>query len=488
MAPLLLVLRPASVLADKPFVEDSYYALTVARNLGTGLGMTSDGERPANGFQPLWVVLNAPLYAVAGGAREGTLRLVLAFQGALIAASAWFAAGLARSLCGGDAVRGRRAAWIAGAAWLASPHLWRQSWNGLETGLYLAALGAVWTAYLRMDRTRVRSWLLFGALCGLSVLARIDAVFLVILLSGAELLRGSPERPGRIARAAAVGGAALLVSSWWWIWNLHVSGSVMPTSGQATGGSHWGEWSSVKLLLDAAGAGLAPPLWAWSFGGEPMSWARIAAGAGVLALAVRWAMRQAREPDGGSRAAWLGVSALFAAALGVWYLASSRMNFFYPRYMSSCAVLGVPVLAAWIASLRPVAAAERVLAPAAALAAAACASGMAAAVNSPDRRAGNVMLTEQTALVRKHVPPGEGVAAFQSGTLGYFVDRVVNLDGKLNADLATKGSDFRAHLRERGIRWFCDDATLCRLIRREVPGETWSRVDALGQFELWRRE
>ena len=48
------------------------------------------------------------------------------------------------------------------------------------------------------------------------------------------------------------------------------------------------------------------------------------------------------------------------------------------------------------------------------------------------------------------------VAAGQTGTLGYFRDHVVNVDGKVNAEALRYQDNMVAYLDREGIRWFCD--------------------------------
>src|SRR3954451_11852932 len=66
---------PADTLARVLPTEDAFYALSVSRHVAIGDGITADGLRDTTGFQPLWVALNVPLYAVAGGDRYLGLRL-----------------------------------------------------------------------------------------------------------------------------------------------------------------------------------------------------------------------------------------------------------------------------------------------------------------------------------------------------------------------------------------------------------------------------
>ena len=58
--------------------------------------------------------------------------------------------------------------------------------------------------------------------------------------------------------------------------------------------------------------------------------------------------------------------------------------------------------------------------------------------------ASSPMYAVQLPLVREGVPDGEVVAAGQSGTLGYFRDNVLNLDGKVNPEAL----QYRGRMRE----------------------------------------
>ena len=478
-ASLSLVTRDAAALPDKPFVEDAFYALSVSRQIGAGHGFTIDGVQATNGVQPLYVVLMAPLYWMTGGERTGTLRLVLGFEWLCWTAAAFGAARLARRWWGSQSAP---PAWLTPAAilaWAGSVHLWRQSLNGLETGLDLALLTWTCVTYLGMDRTRTAAYVRFGVLLGVLVLARIDAVFLVILFAAAELARTGG--PSRLARAAMVSLVAAALSSPWWIYNYAAFGSIMPTSGQATAGSHFGEWGSERLLLDAAAAGFAPFAWFARWEGAAAQVLRAILAVAIVFAACRIASKRRRDDP--SLAALTVVWLAFVASLAVWYLCRSRMNFFYPRYLVPAAVLGVPVAVAAAARL---AAGRDWLAVAAALplTVASCVCPWFAADG-----AGNGMYRDQLQLVLRSVPATDRVAAQQSGTLGYFRDGVVNLDGKVNPEILAQRGRIEPWLEKEDLRWFCDNRSLVRgALGKDPAAHGWREVASSGQFVLYRRE
>jgi hypothetical protein len=100
--------------------------------------------------------------------------------------------------------------------------------------------------------------------------------------------------------------------------------------------------------------------------------------------------------------------------------------------------------------------------------------------------AGNTMYSQQLPLVRRHVPEEAYVAAAQSGTLGYFRSRVVNLDGKVNAEALRFQNNMWLYLQHREIPWFCDWPSCVRKYLGSDPEAIgWHRVEQEGDFVLY---
>ena len=132
VAALTLALRPDATVFMKPFSEDGYYSLAVARNIAAGHGLTIDGVTQTNGIQPLLTVIQAGLFWIAGGNDLVALRLVLILYwllylgtGALIG---WIAAEALPD------AEGRRTRALATALlYLGASYLFLHHFNGLET-------------------------------------------------------------------------------------------------------------------------------------------------------------------------------------------------------------------------------------------------------------------------------------------------------------------------------------------------------------------
>lgn len=111
---------------------------------------------------------------------------------------------------------------------------------GLETGLYAMMILLSSYLYARIirragtNKVGIGSYAVLGIVLGLTVLARIDAVFLVgAMLAYDVFARTSRPFGSRLLRATVAGIVAILVSSPWWIYNYTTFGSLMPISGQS---------------------------------------------------------------------------------------------------------------------------------------------------------------------------------------------------------------------------------------------------------------
>jgi hypothetical protein len=98
------------------------------------------------------------------------------------------------------------------------------------------------------------------------------------------------------------------------------------------------------------------------------------------------------------------------------------------------------------------------------------------------------LFMDQLHLVETQVPPQDAVAAGQSGTLGYFRDGVVNLDGKVNAEALRYQDRMTQYLDLKNVRWFCDmPGYVERYLGTRPEEHGWALVAQAGLFRLYRR-
>lgn len=480
-----VVVLPAEALPERPLTEDAFYALAVSRNLALGAGPTIDGTHLTNGFQPLFTLICALPYLLFDG-RLAPLRGVLAISWMVWLATGWTVGGIAARLSP-DPERARRWGLLL---WLGAGHLYFAHFNGLETGLLLLGHALVARGVLDGGLDRLRGAAGLGALAGLTVLARIDAALLVAGLVVAEVALGAGTTRDRLGRAVMFGAVAVAVSSPWWIYNAVAFGSVMPTSGTAQ--QAWG-LEAYRLVEAGRATLMATVPWASLPGSGHTGGLAWGAARAVAALALLWATihRSGREAVDATDVApglrLYGVGAA-VAVLGMlaYYALGSYAVWHYPRYLAPFALPAVVWAALWVTQRPPsLRLAAALLAPALTLAAVTDLWTARAASQS-------MFWQHQIPLVETHVPDGTVVASWQSGTLGYLRDDVVNLDGKVNPDALDRKDDLPAYLDEQGIGWLVDwPANVAIGLGLAHDGDVstlgWKTVATDGPFTLYRR-
>jgi hypothetical protein len=473
---LALLARPIARL-DRGFIpDDTYYTLTIARSIAHGHGPTADGTTLTSGFQPLLGFLMIPVYWVTNNldlALRLDLFLLIVVDTLIVAILAWVAFRLA----------GRVAAVVAAAIWAVSPVATTMALGGLETSLALLCEIGLVAAYIwANDRSSTRRWLVVGVIAGLAVLARVDALLLVGLLTLIQFWRG----PRKALVPASIAGVLTLAP--WWGWCAIELGTPVPTSGTALHRlATYAPFSPHNLAL-VAGAVSGGPF------GNPTAlrtWlddapARgtvlfVALVASLLAIAFAWLRRalltcEAREgadrsvgdrSNAYAAAAAMPVFAVgllfFYAWFGVWY--------FNTRYLAPVQIGLTLAISVFISRL----ARERrrrarigfvVLAGAFGIAMGAAVVYDAAMLRG-DAPSSHLTLDAATGFRRvareatNITPKGSVVAAYQSGALGYFGNgriTAINLDGVVdpNAPSPSVPADTLRYMQRRNVRWLAE--------------------------------
>lgn len=494
LAALLLAtaFRGGPAVFGLPFTEDGFYALTVARNIGLGRGITIDGENWTNGFQPLFTFLEAACFLVARGDD--------AIAGRLVVVLCWFVHVVGALIAGGVALDARPdadgrlvRAFLAVALYLAAAKFFADFYTGLETGLQLLMVLALWRAVQRGAIDGVAGCFGLGVLVGLAVVTRIDMGFLAAALALWALVRGWQEvGVAAVLRPAAMTLAASAISLPWWLYNRIVFGSWVPSSGAAQQ-----QWAfDVDRILEGLWAlrvVLVPWIFAWdaeSLGTDLVRSAILALALALFLFLPPGSRRAMASPIAQRTAGFAWVLAATMAALAIFYVGSFFAYWFYVRYfapLSLLAVIGIAVIAADFASRGPLGS----LTVAAGLLIVAVAGGVMP-LRAARGELGPSTHYPMVDLVARMVPPGDVVAAGQSGTLGFFRPRVVNVDGKVNRDALAYQDRMWVYLDQRAIRWFVDSPWYVeRMLGPDPAKNGWSLVAMAGgtaEFRLYRRD
>jgi hypothetical protein len=421
--------------------EDGYLMLTIARNMALGLGMsTAEGSLPTNGTQPLATGVWALAFLAVDGAKKAGVGIVLVLELLFSCLSALLlyrvAAKLYRPLEAGRAWAG-----FAAALWFSSSLVVPHSMNALESGLYALLVLLTADRYLeagRPNRSGViqfdwRAIFVLAALLALCFWARNDAVFLIAAFC-LSCLVAFGSRPGvaldNLPKVLAAGTLTVVFALPWLANNLAKFGHLMPISGvaqsaAATVGNNsylvplvWFEYLTVVLPVPH------------SLEGKTLVTAVLSLV--VLGVAVAGALQARRLPlEVRHFAAFVGLYAVFLTGYyGVvhgapWFMA--RYLFPLSPFIAIAAVAAAARAVAW----QPLRGRGVAIAAAAAVGAVA----VNAALNLRLYRAGSTHMHEQVVhWVQDNVPESAWIGAVQTGTLGFFHDRTVNLDGKVNPE------------------------------------------------------
>lgn len=414
--------------------EDGYLMLTIARNIALGRGFSiADGTIATNGTQPLHTLIFAAGYWLAGGDRVRGLYPVVAVQvwwGILTAFALW---AWTRSRF----YRGPHAAIVAvvaGALFFISPTSVMHGQNSLETGLYVLLILASVALYDRLSERLLTGGahghgVVLGALLGVTFLARNDACLLIAALIVVHLIRA--HRRGAITRGlrqCLVIGLTSIAAAAPWLWyNVTHFGHLVPVSGRAEAHNiafAHNLWPAFVAVVENALLVLRVP---GSVEHHPVL---IGVAVAMVAAAPAIAYRH-RRWLAGSFSPGMGILACFAVGLFFYYALFFGMpgflgRYFFPLVPLVCVLAGA-LLAEWMR--RP--AARFGAAPA--IVPVAIAAVLAIALNARIYRNGTKHHHFQVVdWVRENVPETTWVGATQTGTLGYYHDYTINLDGKVN--------------------------------------------------------
>ncbi len=418
--------------------EDGYLMETIARNMAIGLGMsTAEGTIQTNGVQPLATFLFAGFFWLASGSKPVGIALITVFSAVVAAAAGYVLYRVAAQVLRGIAC-GRPLAIGIAALWFASPLLMPISMNGLETGLYHLVVLCALAYYLAAtgDDAVSFGWrqrAALGGLLGLTFLARNDAVFFIAALLLVHLLVGGARALGgyasRFVDCLVAGLISIVIASPWLIYNYNLFGSIVPISGTAQ--SHAAALGTNLPRIPAKLFETMVPYLPIPNSWEPRIGVALACGLVILGvLFIYWRLIGTSSVSA-RRFSLIGAG--FGVGLVTYYGVFFGAEWFLTRYLSVLSLflwVAATTVAFHIALLvfRTPTVSRGLLVG---LTASMCLLAAAFAGNS--WRSGTTHMHKQVVdWVVANVGSDIWVGAPQTGTLGFFHDRTINLDGKVN--------------------------------------------------------
>ncbi len=413
--------------------EDGYLMLTVARNLAIGNGLSvSDATIATNGIQPLATFLYAIPFVLTGGAKVASLYGVVFIMAVLSVGSAFAVFSFARAVF---TPAGRSPVWAICVAtlWFVGPLALLHSMNALETGFYVGMVAFTLLVFgqicARGGRYTGRDQLILGLLCGVTFLVRIDAAFLLIILFAVRLLympvSGQLSIRDAILEAIPPGLLTIAIAAPWLLHNQIYFGSIMPISGTAQSMSAgFGQNAAAvpSRLIETMLPMLPIPR---SLELNPAL--IIVSVAAVTLVLARFLWRITRSGHPMRVAIW--TYTIFGASIVGYYGLSFGAEHFLSRYFAPLAPLFI-VAAIWVL-LDLVRSREQLAYYLAAASVVLCVALLVRLAIPGMKEQGHFQVVRW---IHENVAEETWVAAVQTGTLGYWHDRSINLDGKVNPE------------------------------------------------------
>jgi len=415
--------------------EDGYLMLTIARNMAIGNGMTiADGEIQTNGVQPLATFIYTAGYLFTGGDKDGGIFIGTLIQMGFSLIGAWLVFLLVEKLFRSDPSR-YTLAWLASGFFIASPHLLPHTMNHLETIFHLDLVLLTAWLFIEDDEEAKAPWSLkktlgVGVILGLGFWGRNDFSLVIFAACVAYMFRGLPlgidNLKLRFRNMILFGATSVVVASPWMISNYLRFGFIMPISGKAQGISELGQNSHLipAALLEYLMVVMPVPS---SLQAKPMI---IAASIAALALAFAFSVVTFIKASHKIRSyllmGWLVVS-IYAVFYGYFFGAPHFISRYLIPTVAFLGPMGLLILRKSCGRFSFTRFGPYVLSVALLLV---CVALQWRIYDRGDAHQHFQVVN----WVQKHVPEDTWIGAIQTGTLGYYHDRTVNLDGKVNPD------------------------------------------------------
>ncbi|MEN9849369.1 MAG: hypothetical protein RL368_2109 [Pseudomonadota bacterium] len=410
--------------------EDGYLMMTIARNFALGFGMsTADGTLPTNGTQPLMTFVWAIFYWLTDGDKSTSVIFIVLTQFVISVLAAYLLWKLSIKLLENHPQRFEIAALTSGV-WFASPVFIGMSMNGLETGAYaLIVLAICYGFLLHLETLRWRQVIFLGLALGICFWTRNDAIFFIFAVCVSYVLVAG-ERAQQIQRfyqILVMGSVSVLVAVPWLVNNYKGFGSIMPISGQAEAlTAHFGynlpflppvlvENFMVFLPIPSSIQN-TPPVLALSL---------------IFLLGTFWGLQKFYSRLETRAQRWLfTLVSIYGLGFCGFYGLYFGAEYFIPRYfypLSPFTSLLWAVLVLWIWARIKWWVLKGLLVS--------LMLGVIVSLHARDfGKSASHPHFQVVNWVDRHVPTSDWVGAIQSGTLGYFHDRTINLDGKVNPE------------------------------------------------------
>jgi hypothetical protein len=179
---LMVAMRPAPSLMKWFHIDDAFYYFQVARNVAEGDGFTFDGLGKSNGFHPLWMLINIPIFTLAKFNPYLPFRMLVMVSALITLLGGWVLFDLLKRILQIETALLGFAIWIF--FW---PIQGIITHTGMEAGVSAFTILLFLWMMNKLDRSRASHYLILGFTAALVLFSRLDNIFF-ILFAGVVLI------------------------------------------------------------------------------------------------------------------------------------------------------------------------------------------------------------------------------------------------------------------------------------------------------------
>jgi hypothetical protein len=412
-------------LSDKPLTEDGYYMLTVAWNIAEGKGFTYNRGIKTTGVQPLAaLVYSVPGFLVQsfGGDKYLFARFVILLAAIIQVLFALLIYKMALSISKNP---------DKGLCFLVSICVVLLNFkvllnfaNGLETGLYLLLLSLFFLYWIKYKEIQpgIKNLVGLGLLSGLLLLCRLDAV--IILFTFYLLLLFT--RRIKFSQVAVILLFAILIYLPWQLYVLNVTGSILQSSVRSQVG--FLAYHDMQFKLEQYFTSIIQHLTPFLYTGNIRLWLMYPLGIPYIIITLLLYKKYRKTAIYNSSENVLKIISVPILTLTIVYFFFSSAPYFYIRYISFIMIISLPIMVLiYVELLKKSGKIIRLLVVLLPLS-----TFIIQTILYFHSGKSALGIAMRPTFVKENFDEKYRIGAFQTGALGYYIDDVINLDGKMN--------------------------------------------------------
>ncbi len=221
---LFISWQKIETLLQKILIDDAFIAFSISRNIANGNGISFDGISLTNGFQPLWIFIIVSIFKIIKN--ELAINLVLTIASIIDTITIFLIYRI------GEKIYGEKIGLLSSMVYSINPLFLFFTLNGIEVALTVFLINITILYFISIKNFTNKKIIFLGLLLGITVLSRLDSIFLVFSIC--VILLWKVKKIDLIIKNFFILGITIfLIASPWLMWNYINFGTFIPSSGKA---------------------------------------------------------------------------------------------------------------------------------------------------------------------------------------------------------------------------------------------------------------